>query len=102
MPSTDVIAAVRDRQAAIRAAIHHLRTADAAALAGQLANANLKPCYKTDPGSLADMLDQHLFVDDSMRFFGAWKGAQQVLYAAGLPDPSWPASPHNHPVDPKH
>lgn len=78
-------AVVIARQATITRAVDHLRTTDPATLATQLATTGLHDHWKTDPAGLADNLELSHTCDSWPQFFGAWKGAQQVLHAAGLP-----------------
>ncbi|MEV0619566.1 hypothetical protein AB0I81_40050 [Nonomuraea sp. NPDC050404] len=74
------------RQATIAAAIEHLRTTPPALVRRQLLDASLHAHWQRNPAALADYLARSTAAPhDFARFFGAWKGAQRVLLAAGLP-----------------
>ncbi|ATL65127.1 hypothetical protein [Nocardia terpenica] len=88
----DQLGIVRDRaltlarRAVITRAIGHLTGTDHATVTAQLADPslNLHDHLRRDPVQLARLLADGLYAADG-RFFGAYKGAQQVLLAAGLP-----------------
>lgn len=73
------------RQATITRAVEHLRTTDPATVASQLATTYFHDHWKIDPTGLADHLELSHTCDSWPQFFSAWKAAQQILQAAGLP-----------------
>jgi hypothetical protein len=79
----DADAAAR-RADTITRAIALIDTAPPADLAGYLAGTNIHDHLKADPAALRQRLAT---VDDMSpgSRFGAWKAAQQILRAAGLP-----------------
>ncbi|MFI5783511.1 hypothetical protein [Nocardia sp. NPDC051570] len=74
------------RRAVIDRAIAHLRGTDPAVVLAQLADPDLRlhDHLRRDPQALAASLADGRFARGG-RLFGAYKGAQQVLRAAGLP-----------------
>jgi hypothetical protein len=75
------------RQATIARAVAHLRHASYAMVRRQLLDAAIWPHWQRNPAAFADHLLKCANEPDNVgRFFGAWKGAQRVLLAAGL---SW-------------
>lgn len=82
MNNTDHHAA---RRATIARAVEHLRTAPYATVRRQLLDVEIWPHWQRNPAAFADMLDRHATDPEVGRRFGAWKGAQRVLLAAGLP-----------------
>ena len=71
-----------DRHDTIRRAIALIDTADPADLSRYLADTSLHDHIKADPATLR----KHLATaDGTAQVFGAWKAAQQLLQAAGLP-----------------
>ena len=66
-------------------AIALIDTADPADLAGYLAQTSLHDHIKADPATLRQHLAAATPDADIGRRFGAWKAAQQILQAAGLP-----------------
>ncbi|MBP2703500.1 hypothetical protein JOL79_06770 [Microbispora sp. RL4-1S] len=73
------------RLATIARAVAHLRSTDRHVLLAQLAAADMRPHWKTNPDGLADYLADARADDEPARLFGLWKLAQRVLAAAGLP-----------------
>lgn len=71
-------------QATIDRAVALLDEADAADLARWLAATSLHAHLKADPAELRRNLTT-FDADSAGERFGAWKGAQQLLQAAGLP-----------------
>lgn len=79
----DAVAAAA-RQATIDRAVALLDTADPGDLTVWLASTTLHAHLKADPAELRRLLTT--FDPDSVgERFGAWKGAQKLLQAAGLP-----------------
>jgi hypothetical protein len=74
------------RRATIARAVAHLRHSSYPMVRRQLLDAALWSHWQRNPSALADHLSRCAGdPDDVGRFFGAWKGAQRVLLAAGLP-----------------
>ena len=72
------------RQATIDRAIALIDTATPSDLTGYLAQTRIHDHLKSDPATFRDHLAAAT-PDDTPRHFGAWKAAQQILQAAGLP-----------------
>ena len=71
-----------DRHGIIRRAIDLIDAASPADLAGYLAQTDIHDHLKADPAALRRNLAT---ADGTAQVFGAWKAAQQILRAAGLP-----------------
>lgn len=72
------------RRATIDRAVNLLDTASPADLAAWLAKTTIHAHLKADPGALRDVLAGNRDTNGGP-LFGAWKGAQQLLAAAGQP-----------------
>lgn len=70
------------RQDTIRRAVALIDTASAADLARYLSQTQIHAHLQADPAALRDSLASAIGTDHQT---GAWKAAQQVLHAAGLP-----------------
>ena len=71
-----------DRRDTIRRAIALIDTASPADLGDYLADTSLHDHIKASPATLRKHLAD---ADGTAQVFGAWKAAQQLLKAAGLP-----------------
>lgn len=80
MSTADVYAA---RRAVINRAADLIDTASPADLQRYLAQTGIHAHLKADPAALRDNLTSA--VDGTPQAVGAWKAAQQILDAAGLP-----------------
>lgn len=80
--TTDALAARTDT---IRRAIALIDTADPSDLAGYLAQTSMHDHIKADPATLRQHLTDATPDASAGHRFGAWKAAQQLLQAAGLP-----------------
>jgi hypothetical protein len=78
----DVIA---PRQATIAAAITHLRGMDRADLQDLVARLGFREECVADPVAFIASLKASMYSEATGHRFGAWKAAQQVLQAVGLP-----------------
>jgi hypothetical protein len=103
----------RERKATIARAIAHIYSTDTELVRAQLGTTNLYDRFKADPDALADSLAVALRGEKppatpTGRLFGAWKAAQQLLQAAGLPygaprkesrthGGTWPCGRKTHP-----
>lgn len=73
-----------DRQDTIRRAIALIDTAGPAGLIRAIRGTRIRDDLKTDPAKLRDALTAGIGASGGAGF-SAWKGAQQVLAAYGLP-----------------
>ena len=71
-----------DRHGTISRAIGLIDTVSPADLAGYLTQTDILDHLKSDPAALRRNLAT---ADGTAQVFGAWKAAQQILRAAGLP-----------------
>lgn len=68
-----------------KAAITWLRGNDPEVVASLIAGLSFHERWKAAPLALADHMETHMYSEAIGHRFGAWKGAQLILQAAGLP-----------------
>lgn len=73
-----------ERQDAINRAIHYLRNTRISEVLNTLGKTDLDRSWKINPATMVVFLEE-TDPDQTGQFFGAWKMAQKVLQAAGLP-----------------